>query len=62
VELRGFGTFTPRVRSSYLGRNPKTGTEVPVRKKAAPYFKASGEMHWCLNPTSEETASERAGQ
>jgi len=62
VELRGFGTFSPRVRSPYVGRNPKTGTEVPVPKRAAPYFKASREMHWRLNPDPEAAPEEAAGR
>jgi len=51
VELRGFGAFSPRVRPPRLGRNPKTGTEVPVQKKLVPYFKAGKEMRERLNQT-----------
>jgi len=61
VELQGFGAFTPWIRSPYVGRNPKTGTEVAVPKRTAPYFKPAKEMRLRLNPTSEETPSEAAG-
>jgi integration host factor subunit beta len=43
VELRGFGTFSRRVRSARVSRNPKTGTALPVPKKVVPYFRASKE-------------------
>ena len=33
VELRGFGAFTVKHRASRLGRNPRTGTPVPVAEK-----------------------------
>jgi integration host factor subunit beta len=61
VELRGFGVFTPKVRTPRLGRNPKTGTDVPVPKKIVPYFKAGKEIRQRLNLTSEESAAEAAG-
>ena len=33
VELRGFGTFTPKDYEGYTGRNPKTGEQVVVKPK-----------------------------
>jgi len=62
VELRGFGAFTPKVRTPRLGRNPKTGTDVPVPKKIVPYFKAGKEIRQRLNSTSEESAAGAVGQ
>ena len=49
VELRGFGAFSARVRSERIGRNPRTGEEVAVSSKAAPYFKPGKELHERLN-------------
>ena len=49
VELRGFGAFSARVRSERIGRNPRTGEEVTVSSKAAPYFKPGKELHERLN-------------
>jgi integration host factor subunit beta len=49
VELRGFGAFSARVRSERIGRNPRTGEEVAVSRKAAPYFKAGKELRDRLN-------------
>jgi|SRR5271156_457690 integration host factor subunit beta len=51
VELRGFGAFTCRVRSPRVGRNPKTGMDVPVPKKVVPYFKPGKEIRERLNST-----------
>jgi integration host factor subunit beta len=53
VELRGFGTFSVRVREARIGRNPKTGAPVPVTKKAVPRFKAGQEMTERLNRREE---------
>ena len=50
VELRGFGTFSARVRSAHAGRNPKTGTDLAVPTKVKPHFKAGKEMRERLNP------------
>ena len=44
VELRGFGSFTTRVRSSRRGRNPKTGEIVNVPSKRVPFFKAGKDL------------------
>ena len=30
IELRGFGVFVVKPRKSGIGRNPRTGTEVPI--------------------------------
>ena len=34
VELRGFGTFSAKLRGPRQGRNPRTGAAVTVAKKA----------------------------
>ena len=46
VELRGFGTFSTRLR---VGRNPRTGDPVDVPSKRVPYFKPGKEMRERLN-------------
>lgn len=40
VELRGFGAFSVRHRSSRTGRNPRSGSSVEVKAKSVPFFKA----------------------
>lgn len=44
VELRGFGAFSIRSREARMGRNPRTGQDVPVPAKRALHFKAGRRM------------------
>ncbi len=44
VELRGFGTFSTKLRSAWTARNPRTGVVVSVPQRAMPVFKAAKEM------------------
>jgi len=53
VELRGFGTFSAKLRGARQGHNPRTGAIVAVGRKAIPAFKTGKEMRERLNP--EET-------
>ena len=39
VELRNFGIFKVKSRKSRVGRNPKTGVEVPIPEKRIVSFK-----------------------
>ena len=41
VKLTGFGTFTLRDKSERVGRNPKTGVEVPITPRRVLGFRAS---------------------
>jgi integration host factor subunit beta len=49
VELRGFGTFSVKIRGARPGRNPRTGAAVAVAKKAIPYFRTGKELRIRLN-------------
>ena len=49
VELRGFGTFSAKLRGPRQGRNPNTGAAVLVGKRAMPAFKTGKEMRARLN-------------
>jgi integration host factor subunit beta len=49
VQMRGFGTFTVKQRNARMGRNPRTGEEVPVHQKTVPFFKAGKELRSRLN-------------
>jgi integration host factor subunit beta len=49
IELRGFGTFSVRVHEARTSRNPRTGAQVPVPKRAHPHFKTAKEMKERLN-------------
>jgi nucleoid DNA-binding protein len=39
VELRNFGVFKVKTRRSRIGRNPKTGTTVPIPERKVVAFK-----------------------
>mmetsp|Transcript_32928 Transcript_32928/g.93327 ORF Transcript_32928/g.93327 Transcript_32928/m.93327 type:complete len:145 (-) Transcript_32928:98-532(-) len=40
VQVPGFGSYEPRVRSARKGRNPKTGEELDIAEKRVPAFTA----------------------
>ena len=39
VEIRRFGSFSLRFRQARIGRNPRTGGQVPLTAKHVPHFK-----------------------
>jgi integration host factor subunit alpha len=41
VKLSSFGSFTVRKKSQRIGRNPKTGVEVPIAPRRVVVFKPS---------------------
>jgi len=41
VKLSAFGTFTVRQKAERVGRNPKTGIEVPISPRRVLSFRAS---------------------
>lgn len=41
VKLSSFGTFTVRQKNERVGRNPKTGEEVPILPRRVLVFRAS---------------------
>ena len=41
VKISGFGTFLLRDKSERVGRNPKTGVEVPITSRRVLTFRAS---------------------
>jgi len=41
VKLSSFGSFLVRSKSERIGRNPKTGEEVPITPRRVMVFKAS---------------------
>ena len=49
VKLSSFGTFTVRKKGQRMGRNPKTGAEVPISPRRVVIFKASAIMKQQIN-------------
>jgi DNA-binding protein HU-beta len=44
IELRGFGVFEVRNRKQGIGRNPKTGVEVPISPGKTVRFKPGKDL------------------
>lgn len=44
IEIRGFGSFSLKEHRAYVGRNPKTGEEVPVEEKHSIHFKVGKQL------------------
>lgn len=49
IELRGFGSFRLRRRTSRAGRNPKTGAGVQVPARSFPHFKPGKDLRELIN-------------
>lgn len=58
IELRGFGTFEPRLRKGRSrARNPKTGEQLSVEPHYVAAFRAGQELKenlWHLNNTNDK--------
>lgn len=61
VELRGFGIFFAKLRKPRIGRNPRTGAMVSVKRKAVPFFRAGKEVKSRLN-SDKRVLEPRASQ
>ena len=40
LQIVGFGAFETKVRAERMGRNPKTGEDIPIPATKVPAFKA----------------------
>ena len=49
VKLSSFGSFLVRKKKERIGRNPKTGTEVPISPRRVVVFKPSAVMKQRIN-------------
>lgn len=56
VKLSSFGTFTVRKKGQRVGRNPKTGVEVPIVPRRVAVFKASAIMKRKIQNNSRSDA------
>jgi DNA-binding protein HU-beta len=53
VTVVGFGTFTPTARAARTGRNPRTGTAVPIPASKGVRFATGSTFKKALNPNKE---------
>ncbi len=61
VKLRSFGLFSVRAKRQRIGRNPRTGVEVPISPRRVLTFKPSSVLLDLVNgtkPEGREAASE----
>ena len=56
VKISSFGSFTVRDKGQRVGRNPKTGQEVPILPRRVLVFRASNVLKSLINGTSGEIA------
>ena|SRR3712207_2394446 len=54
VKLSGFGNFVVRSKAERVGRNPKTGVEVPIEEHRALTFKPSDSLKASINAEAPE--------
>jgi integration host factor subunit alpha len=52
VKISGFGTFSVRQKGRRIGRNPKTGEEVPIMPRRVLVFRPSHVLKAHVNGTS----------
>jgi len=53
VKLSSFGTFMVRQKNGRMGRNPKTGEEVPINPRRVLVFRPSQSMKAKVNGEAE---------
>lgn len=57
VKLSSFGTFSLRKKRKRIGRNPKTGVEVPISPRTVLSFNASNLLKHKVNDTLSKKPS-----
>lgn len=55
VKLSSFGSFVVRDKGRRIGRNPKTGVEVPIEPRRVMVFKASNVLKARINGLDAES-------
>ena len=60
VKLSSFGSFSVREKGERIGRNPKTGEEVPILPRRVLVFRASHVLKNRINDSLSNSVSEAA--
>jgi integration host factor subunit alpha len=61
VKISSFGSFTVRDKGQRVGRNPKTGQEVPILPRRVLVFRASNVLKSLINGTPDENSQGSLG-
>tara|TARA_Y100000817_G_scaffold285364_1_gene252534 strand:- start:103 stop:417 length:315 start_codon:yes stop_codon:yes gene_type:complete len=56
VKISSFGTFVVRQKKERIGRNPKTGQEVPITARSVVTFRASNVLKSKVNNKNKLTS------
>ncbi len=63
VKISGFGTFSVRQKGRRIGRNPKTGVEVPIMPRRVLVFRPSQMLRDAVNaPAGARPQAAEGGQ
>ncbi len=58
VKISSFGTFVVRQKKERVGRNPKTGQEVPITARSVVTFRASNVLKSKVNSRNKSKSEE----
>ena len=58
VKISSFGTFVVRQKKERIGRNPKTGQEVPITARSVVTFRASNVLKSKVNSRNKSSSGE----
>ena len=58
VKISSFGTFVVRRKKERIGRNPKTGQEVPITARSVVTFRASNVLKSKVNSRNKSNIEE----
>jgi integration host factor subunit alpha len=61
VKISSFGSFAVRQKGERIGRNPKTGQEVPINPRRVLVFRASHVLKDQINQTLTKSPSGKSG-
>ena len=61
VKISSFGSFGVRSKGKRIGRNPKTGREVPINPRRVLVFRASHVLKDQINAALNKTEARRSG-
>ena len=59
IKISGFGKFVVSEKSERVGRNPQTGSPIPISARRVLTFKTSQVLKGILNPHKEKLRQER---
>ncbi|HEV8679798.1 MAG TPA: integration host factor subunit alpha [Stellaceae bacterium] len=62
VKISSFGSFAVRQKGQRIGRNPKTGQEVPISPRRVLVFRASHALKYQINDVVYQSGARAGGR